>query len=197
MKVSDSLYGLVLAGGKSRRMGTDKAALLSRGETQLGCAVHLLKSSLKKVYVSTNVAQSDDPVRRDFELIVDRYEDMGPLAGMLSAMDIFPTQSWLVLACDLPNLDEKTIECLLQNWSEVHPVTAFESVVDGMPEPLCAIYRPAARPIIDIFVAQGIKCPRKILLNSPTCLLTQPNPGALHNINRPEDLAGTSIELTS
>ena len=197
MKVSDSLYGLVLAGGKSRRMGTDKAALLSRGETQLGCAVQLLESSLKKVYVSTNVAQSDDPVRRDFELIVDRYEDMGPLAGMLSAMDIFPTQSWLVLACDLPNLDEKTIECLLQNWSEVHPVTAFESVVDGMPEPLCAIYRPAARPIIDSFVAQGIKCPRKILLNSPTCLLTQPNPGALHNINRPEDLAGTSIELTS
>ena len=197
MKVSDSLYGLVLAGGKSRRMGTDKAALLSRGETQLGCAVQLLKSSLKKVYVSTNVALSDDPVRRDFVLIVDRYEDMGPLAGMLSAMDIFPTQSWLVLACDLPNLDEKTIECLLQNWSEVHPVTAFESVVDGMPEPLCAIYRPAARPIIDSFVAQGIKCPRKILLNSPTCLLTQPNPGALHNINRPEDLAGTSIELTS
>ncbi|SVC28662.1 uncharacterized protein METZ01_LOCUS281516, partial [marine metagenome] len=94
-------------------MGTDKAALLSRGETQLGCAVQLLESSLKKVYVSTNVAQSDDPVRRDFELIVDRYEDMGPLAGMLSAMDIFPTQSWLVLACDLPNLDEKTIECLL------------------------------------------------------------------------------------
>ena len=197
MKVSDSLYGLVLAGGRSRRMGTDKAALLSRGETQLGCAVRLLKSSLKEVYVSTNVAQSDDPVRRDFDLIVDRYEDMGPLAGMLSAMDIFPTQSWLVLACDLPNLDEKTIECLLQNWSEVHPVTAFESVVDGMPEPLCAIYRPAARPIIDSFVAQGIKCPRKILLNSPTCLLTQPNPGALHNINRPEDLAGTSIELTS
>ena len=197
MKVSDSLYGLVLAGGRSRRMGTDKAALLSRGETQLGCAVQLLKSSLKKVYVSTNVAQSDDPVRRDFDLIIDRYEDMGPLAGILSAMDIYPTQSWLVLACDLPNLDEKTIECLLQNWSEVHPVTAFESVVDGMPEPLCAIYRPAARPIIDSFVTQGIKCPRKILLNSPTCLLTQPNPGALHNINRPEDLAGTSIELTS
>ena len=178
-------------------MGTDKAALLSGGETQLRCAVRLLETYLKKVYVSTNVAMSDDPVRRDFDLIVDQYDDMGPLAGMLSAMDIFPRHSWLVLACDLPNLDDKTIECLLQNWSEVHPVTAFESVVDGMPEPLCAIYRPPARPIIDSFVAQGIKCPRKILINSPTCLLTQPNPGALYNINRPEDLAGTGIELTS
>ena len=67
---------------------------------------------------------------------------------------------------------------------------------DGLPEPLCAIYRPQARPIIDGFVERGIICPRKILLNSATHLLTQPNPDALHNLNSPDDLAGTAIETT-
>jgi molybdopterin-guanine dinucleotide biosynthesis protein A len=67
-------------------------------------------------------------------------------------------------------------------------------VHDGLPEPLCAIYRPASRKIIDDFVEKGIICPRKMLIDSNTNLLTQPNPGALHNINSPEDLAGTGIE---
>jgi molybdopterin-guanine dinucleotide biosynthesis protein A len=49
--------------------------------------------------------------------------------------------------------------------------------------------------MIHRFVADGIICPRKMLLNSATHLLTQPNPAALHNINSPEDLAGTGIEL--
>ncbi len=197
MRATDSVYGLVLAGGMSRRMGIDKAALLSDGMTQLSRAVTLLENYVEKVYVSTNIGQSDDAVRRDFDLIVDKYDNIGPLAGILSAMDLFPKRNWLVVACDLPNLDATTIEYLLGNWEKTQPMTAFQSVLDGMPEPLCAIYQSVARPIIDSFVGQGIHCPRKILLNAPTCLLTQPNPGALHNINRPEDLAGTKIELTT
>jgi len=48
--------------------------------------------------------------------------------------------------------------------------------------------------MIDGFVEQGIICPRKMLIKSDTQLLAQPNPGALHNINSPEDLAGTGID---
>ncbi|MDH3989236.1 MAG: molybdenum cofactor guanylyltransferase [Gammaproteobacteria bacterium] len=197
MAVPEQVYGLVLAGGKSRRMGSDKAALVSGGETQLGRAVKLLTAHVDRVFVSTSASQANDPVRRDFDQIVDRYEDMGPIAGILSAMDMETEVSWLVLACDLPNIDESTIDYLLENASADHPATAFRSVVDDMPEPLCAIYRPASRAIIDRFVKDGFNCPRKILINSPTCLLTQPNPGALHNINTPEDLAGTGIDLAS
>jgi len=95
-----------------------------------------------------------------------------------------------------PAIDDLTITHLLSHASGDCPATAYRSVHDDLPEPLCAIYRPTARPIIDRFVADGFKCPRKILINSPTQLLTQPNPGALHNINSPEDLAGTGIEQT-
>ena len=193
MTVPETLYGLVLAGGRSRRMGSDKAALMADGETQLGRTVALLERHLEKVFVSTSKQQADDPVRAGFEKIVDGYDDLGPVAGILSAMDAFPQSAWLVLACDLPNIDDRTIEYLIDNASVDHPATAFVSIVDTLPEPLCAVYRPAAREVMDNFVDDGIKCPRKMLINSATCLLSQPSPGALHNVNSPEDLAGTGI----
>ncbi len=194
MTAPEPVWGLVLAGGKSRRMGRDKALLRQDGETQLSRAVTMLQEQLERVFVSTRADQAADVERRKFERIVDRYDDMGPIAGILSAMDTHSEVSWLVLACDLPNIDAATIAHLLQHCSAEHVATAYESVHDGLPEPLCAIYRPASRTVIDTFVGQGMVCPRKMLINSDTCLLTQPNPGALHNINSPADLAGTGIE---
>lgn len=196
MTVPESVWGLVLAGGKSRRMGSDKASLTQNGESQLSRAFNLLQAHTERAFVSTSADQRDDPLRQRFERIVDAYDDLGPLAGILSAMDTHPSVSWLVLACDLPAVDDLTITHLLRHASAESPATAYRSVHDDLPEPLCAIYRPMARPIIDRFVADGYKCPRKILINSPTQLLTQPKPGALHNINAPEDLAGTGIEQT-
>jgi molybdopterin-guanine dinucleotide biosynthesis protein A len=194
MTAPEAVWGLVLAGGKSRRMGSDKALLVQDGETQLSRAVALLAEQVDRVFVSTRADQAGDAERGKFKQIVDRYEDMGPVAGILSAMDSNKEVSWLILACDLPNIDEATIAYLLEQCSADHPVTAFKSVHDGLPEPLCAIYRPEARAVIEGFVDQGMICPRKILISSATKLLAQPNPGALHNINSPEDLAGTRIE---
>jgi molybdopterin-guanine dinucleotide biosynthesis protein A len=194
MTAPETVWGLVLAGGKSRRMGSDKALLVQDGETQLSRAVALLAKHVDRVFVSTRADQAGDAERGKYEQIVDRHEDMGPVAGILSAMDSNSQVSWLILACDLPNIDDATITYLLAQCSADHPVSAFESVHDGLPEPLCAIYRPASRKIIDGFVEKGIICPRKMLIDSNTNLLTQPNPGALHNINSPEDLAGTGIE---
>ena len=197
MTVPEPLRGLVLAGGRSRRMGSDKAALVADGETQLDRAVRLLERHLDTVFVSARADQAGDAVRGRYRQIIDRYDDLGPVAGILSAMKAHPGSSWLVLACDLPRIDDATIACLVDQASADHVATAFVSVVDGLPEPLCAVYRPAAEALIEEFVAEGIKCPRKMLINSHTCLLEQPSPGALHNINTPDDLAGTGITLDS
>ena len=197
MTVPEPVKGLVLAGGQSRRMGSDKASLERDGETQLDRAVRILGACLEDVFVSTHPSQQNDPLRSRHEQIVDCYEGLGPVAGILSAMDQHPDAAWLVLACDLPNIDEETIGYLLDKAPAEHPATAYLSVHDGLPEPLCAVYRPMFRPVIERYVAEGIKCPRKMLINSPTCLLEQPKPGALHNINTPDDLAGTGITLTT
>lgn len=195
MAVPEPVWGIVLAGGRSRRMGSDKASLTHEGQTQLERAMQLLGRHVDQVFVSTTGEQADDPVRSQYPQILDRYNDMGPVAGILSAMDRNADVNWLVLACDLPNIDDDTIGYLLKNASADHVATAYRSEHDDLPEPLCALYRPASRADIERFVGEGRYCPRKILINSATHLLRQPRPGALHNVNSPEDLAGTGIEL--
>ena len=109
-------------------------------------------------------------------------------------MEEYPDVDWLVVACDLPNIDTATLEYLLGNRSMEKPFTAFRSSHDDLPEPLCAVYRTGGAAIIRNFIADGVNCPRKILVRSDTLLLKQPNPVALDNINTPDDLADSVLE---
>ena len=185
--MSAPLYGLVLAGGRSRRMGRDKALLDHEGVSQLEFAFSLLQRVTDQSYVSVRAEQGDGE-RGRYPQIVDRYADMGPVAGILSAMEAHADADWLVIACDLPNLDEATLRYLVDNVSGEHPFTAFRSSHDDLPEPLCAVYRAGSDALLRRFLDEGIKCPRKMLIRSDTCLLAQPNPRALDNVNTPDDL---------
>ena len=197
MTASEQVYGLVLAGGQSKRMGHDKALIRVDGETQLSRAVQLLESFLHRVFVSTRADQQDDAERMKFQRIIDRYDDLGPIAGILSALQEHSDVGWLVLACDLPNIDRTTIHFLLEHKSEDQPFSAYKSSSDGLPEPLCAYYAAGSEAIIQAFIDDGIICPRKVLIRSDTHLLDQPNPEALDNINTPEDLARTGLKVAS
>ena len=170
-------------------MGRDKALMERNGDTQLAHAVRVLEGSLNEVFVSVRKDQASDAERARFPVIVDQYDDLGPIAGILSALQSRPDAAWLVVACDLPNLDGETIRYLLEHRSPTDPVTAFRSSSDGLPEPLCAIYEPDSLKLLQDFVSEGLKCPRKLLIRSSIQLLAQPNPGALDNVNTPEDLA--------
>ena len=194
---TSAVWGLVLAGGRSQRMGHDKALLVRDGETQLSRAVKLLSPLVERVFVSTRPDQATDAERSKYQQIIDRYENLGPVAGILSAMDRNAQVSWLVVACDLPNIDEQTIRLLLTEQSATQPFTAYTSSHDGLPEPLCAIYAPASRALIDAFVAEGMICPRKMLMRSDTRLLTQPDPAALDNVNTPQDLERSKARIAS
>ena len=190
-----AVCGLVLAGGRSRRMGSDKALLMRDGHSQLHYAVELLRRHVDEVFVSVREDQANEPQRSRYPQIVDRYRDLGPIAGILSAMDARPGCSWLVLACDLPNVDDETISTLLDAARPDRPLLAYRSSHDGLPEPLCALYAPDARPTIDAMLAEGIQCPRKILIRGEAWLLEQVNPASLDNMNHPEDLAGTGVSI--
>ena len=190
-------YGLVLAGGKSKRLGRDKALLERDGQSQLAYLAGLLEERVARVFVSTRAEQQDDSERSRFARIVDRYDEMGPLAGILSAMEEHPDADWLVVACDLPNINDETIAHLLENCSGNHPFTAYVSSHDGLPEPLCAIYRAGSVSILRRFAEEGIHCPRKILIRSDTFLLEQTNPHSLDNVNTPDDLADSILEAAS
>lgn len=185
---AETVFGLVLAGGKSRRMGQDKALLVRDGQSQLARLSGLLAECVARVFVSARADQQDDEERSRYAQIIDRYENIGPLAGILSALEAYPAVDWLVVACDLPNIDSVTLRNLLEQRSAEHPFSAYISSHDGLPEPLCAVYRRGCIDIVRQFVDDGIHCPRKMLMRSETQLLTPLDPRALDNVNTPEDL---------
>jgi molybdopterin-guanine dinucleotide biosynthesis protein A len=191
------LYGLVLAGGRSRRMGQDKALLKRDGRSQLANLVALLEPMVERVFVSTRSDQREEPERRRFSQIIDNYTSIGPVAGVLSAMEEYPAVDWLVVACDLPNVNEDTVRFLIDNRSAEKPFTAYRSSYDDLPEPLCAIYRLGSEVIVRDCIDAGVTCPRKMLIRSDTKLLVQTDPRALDNINTPEELQESVLESVS
>ena len=191
------LYGLVLAGGRSTRMRRDKAALAYQGRTQLERAMALLAPHVVRAFVSVRAGQGSDAVRARFAQIPDAHENIGPIAGLLAAQAQHPEAAWLVLACDLPLLDEATLAHLLRARAPARAVTAYRSSHDGLPEPLCAIYEPRSREPLAAYVAAGKQCPRKFLLGADTLLLDEPNPRALDNVNTPEEYGSAMATLTA
>ncbi len=181
------VYGLILAGGASKRMGTDKAALDYHGKPQLQAAFEVLAPVVERCFVSVRPGQTSDPLRSSFPQIVDTVEIDGPAAGLLSAHRAYPDVTWLVLACDLPMLDRGTLENLMAARDGEHVAVSYRSEHDGLPEPLCAIWEPEALDLLEKQVEGGRICPRKLLINSPTKLLEPHMRGALDNINTPEE----------
>ena len=181
------LLGLVLAGGRSTRMRADKAALRYGGRSQLERAMELIAPHVERAYVSVRADQSDDPLRAGFPQIRDTQENLGPIAGLLAAQARHPEAAWLVLACDLPLLDEATLMHLVRSRAPQRLATAYRSSHDGLPEPLCAIWEPASAAPLAAYAATGRQCPRRFLVGADTQLIDEPNPGALDNINTPEE----------
>ena len=181
------IYGLILAGGASKRMQRDKAALKIQGKTQLVRAFELLSRYLQRVFVSVRADQTSDPTRAHLPLIVDSVEGAGPITGIRSALAAHPEVAWLVLACDLPFVSDAAIEELLRRRDPSALATAYKSAHDGLPEPLCAIWEPAAAPPLAEYQAAGGHCPRKFLIRHGAPLIDPPDPRALDNVNTPEE----------
>jgi molybdenum cofactor guanylyltransferase len=181
------LNGLVLVGGKSRRMGADKAMLDYHGKPQQDVMMHLLHRFCEKTYLSCRPDQAGE-LAYTHEVLPDTFLGLGPMGAILTAFRQAPDSAWLVVACDLPLLDESAIRFLIGNRNPSAMATAYRSPVNEFPEPLVAIWEPKSYPMLLQFLAQGYSCPRKALINSPVHLVDAPNPDALMNVNTPEDV---------
>ncbi len=190
MKTNHSLHGLVLAGGRSSRMGQDKAALVHPDGRILARRCHdlLKQAGCESVAISIRHDQEIPAGLEGFEIVRDPAgESLGPIVGMVVGMSLHPNSDWLVVACDLPRLDVLTLTHLVASKAAGENFLAYRSEFDGLPEPLCTLYSPAALPVLEEAWAADFRCPRKILLRGDCRLLEPVTPRALDNANTPED----------
>jgi len=188
------LNGLLLAGGKSSRMGRDKAsmALGPDGLTQARRCLGLLLPFCQRVYLSLREGQSVPEGGVGCPVLRDSGEARGPLRGILTAFREDSAAAWLVVACDLPFVTAGILSRLVERHraEPLDPFVAYANPPDGLPEPLCAIYGPAAFALLQRHAALGNFSPGRIMREENASLLDLPPGGqaTLANINTPQDL---------
>ena len=145
--------GFILAGGRSSRMGRDKATLEIDGVTMLDRAIDLLQSIGVSVTVVGLPAEFE---RRALQVpvIADEWPGMGPLGGIATALRQTPATWDLVIACDLPYLTAEWLRFLLQR-TKASSADAIVPRSERGPEPLCAVYHRRAESAIGEALRQG------------------------------------------
>ncbi|MGB9885458.1 MAG: molybdenum cofactor guanylyltransferase [Moorellales bacterium] len=140
----EPVSGLILAGGRSRRMGRPKALLRLGGNSIIERVIAVAAAVVQEVLVVTN--EPGAYAGLGLPLVTDRVLGRGPLAGIHAGLMAATWDRALVLACDLPFLEPR----LLQNLVEASfDFDAAVPIVRGYPEPLVAVYAKSCLPAIE------------------------------------------------
>jgi molybdopterin-guanine dinucleotide biosynthesis protein A len=175
------MNGLILIGGKSSRMGTDKSLLHYHGIPQREYLFELLNKFCSEVYFSSRQEQG-----LSANYILDA-QAISPISGILSAFKYSPQAAWLVLACDMPLVNEETLSLLIRNRNTEKIATAFYNPDIDAPEPLITIYEPEAYPLLIDFIKAGNKSPKFFLQNNDVELIEIKEKNILKNVNTRAD----------
>lgn len=188
MDHSMHLYGLVMAGGRSSRMGSDKALVLINGQPQYQLAVNRLKTHCLQVYVSSGPL-ADYKALQIFDL--PGTEGKGPAAGLLSAFALHKA-AWLVTGVDYPLLETGDIELLIRERDPLAQATVCMNGA-GWYEPLIGIYEPAFMERLQTEFAAGNDSLQQILRTSGCKAVRGIPDNHLKSFDTPEDY----LQLTS
>lgn len=115
------ITGIILAGGKSSRMGTDKALVLYKGKPLLEWTAELMTSICDSILISTNNSKHQ---YLGYETVKDIYKDVGPIGGLFSALTVSLTSANLICACDMPYLTEGLFHKILEKSNKYDAVIA-------------------------------------------------------------------------
>jgi molybdenum cofactor guanylyltransferase len=176
----------VLTGGRSRRMGTDKALIDIAGRPLV------LRVALQAIEFCDLVSLVGDPAlygKLGLKVIPDTFPGQGPLAGIEAALGATASDWNLVVACDMPALGSASIEQLFDLKADC----ALPQYDDGRVEPLCAVYHRRCHASIRAALESGV---RKIT-DALRCLeadgfairyLPVASPGPFANLNTPDEV---------
>ncbi len=183
MSNKNNMKGLVLVGGKSRRMGQDKALLTLQGATMITHAANLLKSCHLEVFVSCNKSQKDI-FQSEYSLIIDQFDNIGPIGGIYSALNHDQNCDWLVMACDMPKIDKPAIELLIQAH-QTNQITTFKGDQKVFPETTITIYPKTIIGAIKYAIDHNDYRLQKLLKKHNTYFIKPSHSNLLMNVNDP------------
>lgn len=146
------LTGVVLAGGKSVRMGVNKAFLPFGNTTVIESIVAMMRRSFPEVLLSTNTPEEYPHLR--LSIIPDQIDQGGPLAGIHAGLSAAKTEKIFVISCDMPLMTSDIIDFIV-HFPTTKPITVARA--DGFVQQLCGVYSKSVLP-----KAEGIVQRRKI-----------------------------------
>jgi molybdopterin-guanine dinucleotide biosynthesis protein A len=176
--------GLILAGGRSTRMGEDKGTINYHGISQVDFLQETYKKLGIEAFVSCREDQSDQYSSR---AIYDSFLNMGPFGAILSAFKQYPDNAWIVTACDMPLIGLGHFEELIENRDISKGATCFYNPATGWPDPLFTLWEPKAYARLLEFMSLGYNCPRKVLINSDVNVIHREDTEFLINANSPKE----------
>ena len=189
MRYTPEICGLVLAGGKSERMGVDKGLLNLHGESMREYMVRQLGYVCPKVYTS---CRHEQQVPRWLNPILDDQFTSGPLNGLLSAFNHDPRCAWFTVAVDMPYVNTMVLRSLITQRDPAAMATCYYNNSFDGPEPFLTIWEPSSFPGLKKFVASGNSSPRHFLCENHVKLCIPVSQEIFRNLNNPDDI----MELT-
>jgi molybdenum cofactor guanylyltransferase len=183
-----SLAAIALAGGKSSRMGRDKALIEIEGIPMIQKITRIALSLTSQVYVVTSTPEKYQSYLKGCQLIAE-INPQGPLTGFEQGLTQIDTQWVLLLACDLPKLKLEP----LQEWASRLPEIAPDAIaylphhLKGW-EPLCGFYRRSSLPLLQAYIASGGRSFQEWLDRHVVVEIPLNEPDLLFNCNTPADL---------
>ncbi len=193
----ENLTAAVIAGGAGRRMGADKRTILVDGIPLLSRAVAAVSQIAGEVLVATTRGRPLPIELPNVRIVYDRVDGGGPLAGIESALGGASHELVLVVAGDMPWLNERLLQLLIDRaLAEAEAEAVGIASARGI-EPLLAVYRRTALAAVTGLVDRGerrvgrlIEVVRAVGVPQEEWRQVDPDALSLVNLNRPDDIAG-------
>jgi len=181
------MKALLLVGGQSTRMGAEKYLMNVNGQPQYVHLHQLLSDAGLDVCISCNLEQYKT-IPSDYYRLVDQYDAIGPIGGLLAAINHSPEEAWLMVACDLVNVNADTIATLIDAVDDEHDIITYQGADSKYLETTITIYKPSAfREVLDT-VEMGLYSLQRVLSNCKVKTINPAEDSELKNVNSPEDL---------
>lgn len=185
MNPEHNITGIILAGGKSSRMGIDKGLLKLKGKSFVQHIIEALEPLADTIIIVSSNPEYDVFKAKRIEDII---KQAGPVAGLHSGLTHSDTENNLVISCDAPLVTSPLLRQLLQHKNEDYDVVQFEA--EGKTIPLIALYKQHCTKKCFELLSKGERRLRKLVskLNTKTILVRDEDIPLVKNMNTIEDL---------